>query len=165
MIKLIVLTVILHIRLMSVSYTHLDVYKRQTRSNQWKLCVLKSLEQLIISTYHRIYGHMGPTKVVTALEEHMYVKGMNKKVRQVVKKCTICQKVNNARFMTITSSRRLEKVFLDICGPFPRSGDRHRYKYYVIVWDHFSKYTKLYPISKASTNVILKVVIERYRCV
>ena len=86
----------------------------------------------------------------------------------IVKKCAICHKVkvNNAKkegeFMTITSNRRLEKVFLDICGPFPRSGGRHRYKYIVIIWDHFSKYTKLYPISKASTKVILKIVLEKY---
>ena len=35
-------------------------------------------------------------------------------------------------------------------------------KYIVIVWDHFTKYTKLYPISKASTKVIIKIIIEKY---
>ena len=86
----------------------------------------------------------------------------------ICKKCATCQKVkvNNSRkegaLITITSSRKLEKIFLDICGPFPRSGARHQYKYIVIVWDHFSKYTKLYPISKVSTNVIIKVINEKY---
>ena len=97
--------------------------KPNIKSNRWKLSVPKSLEQSIVNNYHQVYGHMGPTKVVKVLGEHLYMKGMNKKVRMIVKKCAICQKVkvNNAKkegeFMTITSNRRLEKVFLDICGP------------------------------------------------
>ena len=42
---------------------------------------------------------MGPEKVIKALEEHVYIKGIKKKVRQTVKKCSICQmvKVNNEK--------------------------------------------------------------------
>ena len=93
---------------------------------------------------------MGPLKVVKDLE-HLYIKGINKKVRQTLQSCKICQlvKVNNERregaMITITSNHRLEKVFIDICGPFPRSGGRHRFKYIVIIFDHYSKFTKLYP--------------------
>ena len=117
--------------------------------------------------YHNRYGHMGPQKVIKALEEHIYIKGINKKVRQMVRKCSICQmvKVNNERkegaMITITSDRKLEKIFLDICGPFPRSGGRCRYKYIVIMFDHFSKFTKLYPISKATTKKIIKVIFDK----
>ena len=34
-----------------------------------------------------------------ALEEHVYIKGLNKKVRELIKRCGICQrvKVNNER--------------------------------------------------------------------
>ena len=62
----------------------------------------------------------------------------------------------------ITSNRKLEKVFLDICGPFPCSGGRHRYKFIVIMFDHFSKYTKLYPINKATTKKVLEIILGRY---
>ena len=64
--------------------------------------------------------------------------------------------------ITITSNHRLEKVFIDTCGPFPRSGGRHRFKYIVIIFDHYSKFTKLYPISKATTNKILDIIINKY---
>ena len=110
---------------------------------------------------------MGPTKVTKALEEHTYIKGMNKKVRPMLRKCELCQKVkvNNEKkegaLITITSERKLEKVFLGICGPFPRSGGRQRHKYIVIIWDHFTKYTKLYQISSASTRVIInRYIVE-----
>ena len=88
---------------------------------------------------------MGPLKVVKALSEHVYIKGINKKVRQTVRKCKICQmvKANNERkegaMITITSNHNLEKIFLDICGPFPKSGGRSRFRYIVIIFDLFLK--------------------------
>ena len=111
---------------------------------------------------------MGPLKVVKALLEHLYIKGINKRVRQIIRSCQICQlvKVNNERkegeMITITSNHKLEKAFLDICGPFPRNGGRHQYKYIVIIFDHYSKYTKLYPISRATTKKILEIITNRY---
>ena len=62
----------------------------------------------------------------------------------------------------ITSSNKLEKVFVDICGPFPRSGGRHQYKYLIIVFDHYTRFTKLYPINRATTQKILNIIIQQY---
>lgn len=149
-------------------YNNLIFTTPNINGNHWKLYIPKSLEIPLIQNYHQLYGHMGPEKVVKALEEHVYIKGINKKVRLAVRTCKICQmvKVNNERkegtIITVTTVRKFEKVFLDICGPFPRSGGRRHYRYIVIIWDHFTKYTKLYPISRASTQVIIKVVVEKY---
>ena len=102
------------------------------------------------------------------IRDRVYIKGINKKVQQAIQSCDICQKVkcNNERkegvMIPITSTGKLEKVFLDICGPFPRSGGRHKYKFIVIIFDHFSKYTKLYPITRATTKKIIEIIIERY---
>ena len=110
-------------------------------------------EVAIIKDYHERYGHMGPLKVVKALSEHCYIKAINKRMRLVVRNCKICQlvKINNEKrtgaMIAITSNRKLEKTFLDICCPFPRSGGRHRFKYIIIIFDHYTKYTKLKPIS------------------
>ena len=62
----------------------------------------------------------------------------------------------------ITSQSKFEKVFLDICGPFPRSGGRHRYKYLVIIMDHYTKFVKLYPANRATTNKILGILTDQY---
>ena len=62
----------------------------------------------------------------------------------------------------ITSSNKLEKVFVDICGPFPRSGGRHQYKYLIITFDHYTKFKKLYPINRATTKKILTIIIQHY---
>ena len=108
--------------------------KPNTSDNRWKVYVPKGIETQIITIYHQLYGHMGLTKVIKALEEHTYIKGINRKVRLTLRKCGLCQrvKINNEKkegaVITITSERKLEKVFLDICGPFPRSGGRHRHR-------------------------------------
>ena len=107
------------------NYNSLIFIKSTVVKNKWKLYIPKSTESLIINNYNQMYVHMGPIKVVKALEEHVYIKGLNKKVRELIKRCGICQKVkvNNERkegaLITITSERKLEKTFLDICGPFP----------------------------------------------
>ena len=75
-------------------------------------------------------------------------------------------KVNNERkegaMIPIASNRKLANIFLDICGPFPRSGGRCRYKYIVIIFNEFSKFMKLYPISKAITQNLIKIILEKY---
>ena len=108
-----------------------------------------------------IRDSMGAVKVVKALQEHVYFKDMNRRVRKYIQNCHLCQLVkcsNEKRegvMIPITSTEKLEKVFLDICGPFPRSGGRHQYKYVVIMFDHYTKFTKLDAINRATTNKIL----------
>ena len=65
--------------------------------------------------------------------------------------------------MPITSSGKLE-VFVNICGPFPRSGGRHQYKYFVIMLNHYTRFTKLYPINRATTQKILNIILQHYIC-
>ena len=111
---------------------------------------------------------MGAMKVVKALEENWHIKNINHKVRRHIKNCFICQlvKSNNEKkegvMIPITSQKKLEKVFLDICGPFPRSGGRHRYKYIIIMMDHFTKFIKLYPVNRATTLKVLGVITNQY---
>ena len=110
-----------------------------TKSNKngegWKIVIPKVLEKDLAIDYHIRYGHMGAVKVIKALQEHVYFTDMNRKVRKYIQHCHICQlaKCSNERrdgvMIPITSVAKLEKIFLDICGPFPRSGGRHQYKY------------------------------------
>ena len=105
-----------------------------------------------------------------SLQEHVYIKDANRKVRKCIKQCHICQlvtpTVSNDRkegtMIPITTSCKLEKVFVDICGPFPRSGGRHQYKYLVIVFDHYTRFTKLYPINRNTTQKILNLILLPY---
>lgn len=86
-------------------------------------------EKTIIWDYHERYRHMGVEKVVKqALQEHIYIKGIKKKVKRPIKQCEICQKVKVANIkregemIAILADERLEKV----CGPLPQSGGVQR---------------------------------------
>ena len=138
----------------------------------WKIIIPTNIEKEIIMDYHIRYGHMGAMKVVKALEENCHIKDINRKVRRYIKNCFICQlvKTNNDKkegvMIPITSQKKLEKIFLDICGPFPRSGGRHQYKYIIIMMDHFTKFIKLYPVNRATTLKVLGVcLLYTSRCV
>ena len=111
---------------------------------------------------------MGAIKVIKALEENVYFKDTNRRVRKYIRHCHLCQlvKCNNERkeglMIPITSSKKLEKVFVDICGPLPRSGGRRQYKFIVIIFDHYTKFTKLYPINRATTKKLLEIILHKY---
>ena len=62
----------------------------------------------------------------------------------------------------ITSSSKLEKIFVDICGPFPRSGGRRQYKFMIIIFGYYTKFTKLYAINRATTQKILRIIFQHY---
>ena len=127
-----------------------------------------TVEEQIILDYHISYGHMGAMKVIKPLEEQVYIKNIYRKVSKIIQKCNICQmvKCNNAKkegiMIPIISNQKLEKVFLDICAPFPRSGGRHRFRFIVIIFDHFTKYTKLYSINRATTKKIIEIIITKF---
>ena len=106
---------------------HEDILFVKTKPNQntWKLMIPKETAAEIIMEYHLRYGHMGALKVRKALEEHTYLKDINRRVRKTIRNCHICQlvKCNNDRkegvMQPITSTNKMERVFLDICGPMP----------------------------------------------
>ena len=65
--------------------THEDTLFIKTKPNQktWKLIIPKETEAEIIMEYHLRYGHMGALKVIKALEEHTYLKDINRRVRKL----------------------------------------------------------------------------------
>lgn len=86
---------------------------------------------------------MGALKVTKVLKEHIYIKGINKKISTYIKMCEIYQlvKCNNERKegIMILLSENWEMCFLHICGPFPRSGAKHQYKFGLIMFDLIHK--------------------------
>ena len=63
--------------------------KTSHTQNSWKLVIPRGFEKEIIMDYYLRYGHMGALKVIKALEEHTYVKDINRRVRNYIKHCHI----------------------------------------------------------------------------
>ena len=80
-------------------YKDILFIKDKHQCNQWKLVIPKTIEKEITMDYHIRYGHMGAVKVIKALEEHVYFKDINRRVRNYIRHCHLCQlvKCNNER--------------------------------------------------------------------
>lgn len=142
------------------------LFKRVGVDKRWCLCIPESIIEPLIVEYHGNGGHMGYKKVLKCINENCIFKGMSKRVNQVINKCKLCQqvKISNQKregeMMCNLAECKLDKVFVDICGPFPIS--RGNYQFIFIMIDGFTKLVKLYPLRRATTKIILNVITKKY---
>ncbi|GFU18974.1 retrovirus-related Pol polyprotein from transposon 17.6 [Trichonephila clavipes] len=92
---------------------------------------------------------------------------MRKTVYQHVLTCDVCQKNNykNAlpagRLIPILTRYPNEIVTLDLLGPYPVSRIK-RYRYILVITNHFSKWLEVIPLIKASAKIIADTLFENY---
>ncbi|GFS56712.1 retrovirus-related Pol polyprotein from transposon 412 [Trichonephila clavipes] len=86
---------------------------------------------------------------------------------EYVSTCDRCQKFNykNAlpagRLIPIVSNYPNEIVTLDLLGPYPVSRPE-RYRFLLVITDHFTKWSELIPLRKASAQAIANALFENY---
>lgn len=139
---------------------------RKARSGVWMLCIPAEAEDELIKEYHERIGHFGAAKTIAAIKEHCVFKNMRGKVRQVTRKCDVCQRTKpNLRPLrgeagAVTSRKKLELLSVDMHGPLVSS--RGGYRYIFVVLDVFTKYVKLFPLRKATARAITAKVMRNY---
>lgn len=149
-------------------FNNIIFIKPSVRQKSWKIYIPDSMTDQITIFYHENYGHMGRNKTKKCIDEHNYFKNMDKHISRIIRSCDICQKAKfpncnyNSETFSIISKHKLEQVFIDISGPFPPSRERYPKKFILIMVDNFTKYVKLYPMHKANTKTILKIILNDY---
>ncbi|GFT79327.1 retrovirus-related Pol polyprotein from transposon opus [Trichonephila clavipes] len=116
-----------------------------------------SLRKDIMKEFHDLplAGHLGKRKTYLKLRDTCYFPFMRKYIFEYVSTCDRCQKFNykNAlpagRLMPIVSKYPNEIVTLDLVGPYPASRPE-RYKFILVITDHFTKWCERIPLRKAS---------------
>ncbi|GFT43959.1 retrovirus-related Pol polyprotein from transposon 412 [Trichonephila clavipes] len=112
-------------------------------------------------------GHLGKRKTYLKLRDTCYFPFMRKYMFEYVSTCDRCQKFNykNAlpagRLMPIVSKYSNEIVTLDLLGPYPASRPE-RYKFILVISDHFTKWCELIPLRKASAQAIANAFFDNY---
>ncbi|GFW65630.1 retrovirus-related Pol polyprotein from transposon 412 [Trichonephila clavipes] len=92
---------------------------------------------------------------------------MRKYIFEYVSTCDRCQKFNykNAlpadRLIPIVSNYPNEIVTLDLLGPYPASRPE-RYRFVLVITDHFTKWSELILLRKASAQAIANAFFENY---
>lgn len=105
-------------------------------------------------------------KTMTYVKRFYYWKLMNQDIKKFVLSCDMCQRVKPCNIQMENAYRRVysscpgDLVCVDFYGPLPRSIAGTEYIF--VMYDAFSKYIKLYPIKKETTQTILRKVIHSY---
>ncbi|GFT72249.1 retrovirus-related Pol polyprotein from transposon 297 [Trichonephila clavipes] len=128
-----------------------------------------SLRKDIMKEFHDLplAGHLGKRKTYLKLRDTCYFPFMKKYIFEYVSTCDRCQKFNykNAlpagRLMPIVSKYPNEIVTLDLLGPYPASRPE-RYKFILVISDHFTKLCELIPLRKASAQAITNAFFDNY---
>lgn len=134
--------------------------------NQWKIYLPHLLADELIKHTHEVYAHIGAQKCQKMISEDFFVPNLLRISKTLFRSCEICQKnkAPNYKINTIPKYIDVEKpgqvVFLDCYGPLPtaRLGNR----YILAILDGFTKYIKLYPIRKQTTDATIKKLILEY---
>ena len=131
------------------------------------LIVPKSLISTILEANHDfvLAGHLGFKKSFSRIRKNYYWYKMKDDVRNYIRACSVCgarkrpQTSPKAPLKNYQQGAPLDRVCMDILGPFPLSEAGN--KYVLVVGDTFSKWIEAYSIpDQCSSTVAEKVVNE-----
>ena len=136
----------------------------------WKIWVPRSLRANFLVKHHQdpIAGRGGIGKTLHRLRAKYYWPGMASDTKAYIFDCEICKssKAPNAisrPFMgnQITSERVFQRVYIDFCGPYPRSCLGNSFVF--VVLDHYSKFVFLKPMRNATASEVF-IWLTPYFC-
>ncbi|GFW46657.1 retrovirus-related Pol polyprotein from transposon 412 [Trichonephila clavipes] len=126
-------------------------------------------DEAIMKEFHDLplAGHLEKRKTYLKLRDTCYLPNMRKYIFEYVSTCDRCQKFNYksalpaGRLIPIVSNYPNEIVTLDLLGPYPASRPE-RYRFLLVITDHFTKWSELIPLRKASAQAIANALFENY---
>ncbi len=110
-------------------------------------------------------GHLGITKTIGKLKRQFYWNGMSRDSREYVKACPSCNQSKKANVSPRAPLRSfhagfpMERVHLDILGPFTKSNAGNNYILMVIC--QFTKWIDMIPIPDQSAHTVAKEFLAK----
>lgn len=132
----------------------------------WKLVCPDSMISDLVTACHLKYIHVGINKTLKILQEDFTWLNMRKTVTNVIRKCLLCQscKFSNqtcfGESKPIISERKNQMLSIDFVGPLPTS--RFGFKYLLVTYDCFTKYTYVYPLKQITAATTINKIFNHY---
>lgn len=148
-------------------YRYMKTLNPLTREFEWKEVIPLELRHDIISQNHSkpTSGHFGIFKTHKRLSLKYFWPSMHKDVTNFVTSCDVCLSHKHPNHTTLGTmgrpkdcSRPFQMISMDLVGPLPVS--RKQNSFLFVVTCCFSKYCLLFPIRRATANVMAKIVEE-----
>ena len=133
-----------------------------------QLVVPHALQKTICREVHdgRSSCHMGKKKVLRLLTKHFYWYKMDKEIAWWIRTCEVCQKKKRpvrepkAPLTKFVSGFPNEQVAMDVVGPMITSKNGH--KYVLCITDHFSKYSRAFPMPDQTAKRIARIFVQEW---
>ncbi|KAJ8039583.1 hypothetical protein HOLleu_17347 [Holothuria leucospilota] len=139
-----------------------------TKTKGSKLVVPKELVHRVIFHFHctPTCPHLGIRKTVGRILGNYWWKELRRDVEAFIKRCHSCQFIKPVYqkpggFMQSTvSTYPWEILAMDLIGPFPESQSGNMYV--LVVTDHFTRFSLLYTLKRATGKVIVSVLTQLF---
>lgn len=132
----------------------------------WKIFIPNEITTEFIQQVHKFLTHFGTDKVVKWIQSYFVINNLERKVREIVTSCDVCQKtkiaVKGSRgelYYDIPQGPN-EQLSIDLFGELPRA--RLGLKYILVVMDKFSKFTKLYPLKRITAENVTRIMLHKH---
>jgi len=118
------------------------------------------LEDQVKSYVNTSLGHLGTEKCMCQISRTFHVKNLGRKVRRLISRCDICQRVKHPNRMFETDSRSHrpkaagELCSVDLYGPLPTG--RGGVHCILVCLDVFTKFVKMYIKNSCVSRCILQ---------
>lgn len=125
-----------------------------------RMAIPESLQERVLSIAHQ--GHQGITRTQRALKCRVWFKNMNKKVEDLVKRCTQCQVTTGyEKYKPVKSTEMPEgpwhELATDLYGPLSENGN-----YLFVVTDQYSRYPLVNEVKRTDAKTICNVLKEMF---
>lgn len=140
------------------------------------ICVIRGVKrissdeekQYILHDYHLLptSGHAGVRRMINNIKRLFYWPGLERNVKDYVRKCIKCQKMKHCRYfkapmeITTTASHAFDKIYLDTVGPL--DPDIEGYRYILTLQCELTKFVEAYPLKDKQTVSIAKTFVNNF---
>uniref|UniRef100_A0A8C9VS90 Gypsy retrotransposon integrase-like protein 1 n=1 Tax=Scleropages formosus TaxID=113540 RepID=A0A8C9VS90_SCLFO len=136
----------------------------------WQLLVPRSLKEDVLQRVHGPagIGHFGVAKTLHRLRQRFHWAGCRQDVELFVHCCDACtarkgpSDRSHAPLQRLQSGAPMERVGVDVLGPFPRTDRGNRYV--LVAMDYFTKWPEAYAVPDQSAATTAERLVEEMFC-
>ena len=134
--------------------------KSRHQPKEGKLVLPTIMREPFMDYFHAapMHGHLGVSKTTTTMADRYYWHGMNRDIVDYVTHCKVCatrKSVSDKRaglLNSLAAFMPLEKIGLDVVGPFKRSRNGNRFIVTIVDW--FTKYASAYAVPDHTAGTV-----------
>jgi hypothetical protein len=139
-----------------------------SRARAKRYLLLESIRPMVLEYFHSstMSAHLGMNKTLNRIGKVFYWPNMRREVCTFVRQCQDCQRAKPAQDSRVglhsseVVTRHMERLFIDFVGPIFKS--RKGNVAMLVVLDGFSKFVRVYPVRKISSEVVKRCLSEKF---